>query len=128
MEKTVNRNGGSMNEEQIFAYSAQTAQTAQRVSAGSPTNFPSISFYFFFESLTCTHSFFFPLLRYLFLSFCTLIFHSTSTHTFRANKPRREGWLVNRKKKKKKKKKKKTNAMATNDNEYARKRRVFMAM
>ena len=37
------------------------------------------------------------------LSFLFLLhpyFHSTSTHTFRANKSRREGWLVNRKKKK----------------------------
>ena len=44
-----------------------------RVSAGSPTNFPSMSFYFFFVPLTYTHSFFFPLLHYLFFSFCTLI-------------------------------------------------------
>ena len=45
-----------------------------------------------------------PLLRYLFLLFLLhLYFHSTITHTFRANKLRKEGWLVNRKKKKKKK-------------------------
>ena len=73
-----------------------------RVSAGSPTNFLSISFYFFFAPLTCTHSIFFssPSLSFLFL--LHPYFHSTSTHTLRANKPRREGWLVNRKKKKKK--------------------------
>ena len=73
------------------------------------------TFNFFFAPLTCTHSIFFvsPLLSFLSLMHpyfhitCTYTFKKqkskTNIHTFRANKPRREGWLVYKKKQERRK-------------------------